>query len=179
MNAKRIIGLAIAMAALPAQGALAATGTQSITADVANTLEATFPGAYAWGSLTPGVTATSSEQTINVKSNATWGLKVASDIADGRMTEWTGLVYVPITPKVLTNAVNWRMTTLGGVAQGSTTYAALSSTQALVTGSQAITNDSGKDVGVTYRQAPSFADAYAGVVNDYRILVTYDAAQGY
>ncbi|WP_372789805.1 hypothetical protein [Paraconexibacter sp.] len=171
---------ALAALALPA-GATAATsasGNQSVTADIANTLEATFPGAYSWGNLDAGTTGnTSSEQTLTVKSNAAWGVKVASDLVDGKMKEWTGVAYVPVTPKVLTNALTWRLSTLGGAAQG-TSFASLSSVQALVTGTQAATNDSGVGVGVTYKQVVSYADANAGV-NDYRILVSYDVAQGY
>lgn len=176
MNARAIFLATVGLALLPAHGALAATGTQSVTADVANTLAATFPAAYAWGNLAAGAASTSAEQTVNVKSNALWGLKLSTDIADGRMTEWNGTAYVA-SPKVLTNALNWRMSSLGGVAQG-TAFAALTSTPALVTGSQAITSDSGTDVGVTYRQTVSYADTSAGA-NDYRVLVTFDASQGY
>jgi hypothetical protein len=93
------------------------------------------------------------------------------------MKEWTGTVYVAASPKILTNALTWRMSTLGAVAQG-TSFAAISSTPSLVAGSQPITGDSGTNVGVTYKQVISFADAVAGA-NDYRVAVTFDAAQGY
>lgn len=169
-----------ALLAFPAvgQAATSATGSQSVTADIANTLEATFPSAYAWGNLDAGTTGnTSAEQTINVKSNAAWGVKVATDLADGKMKEWTGAAYVGASPKILTNALTWRLSSLAGVAQG-TAFAALSSVQALVSGTQAATDDTGVNVGVTYKQVVSYGDANAGA-NDYRVLVSYDVAQGY
>ena len=173
-----LAGLAALTLASTAGAATSASGSQSVTADVANTLEATFPGAYAWGSLDAGGTgAISDEQVVNVRSNASWGVQVASDISDGRMTEWTGAAYVTPTPKVLTNALEWRMSSLGGVAQG-TSFASLSNVQALVTGTQAATTDAGVDVGLRYRQAISYADESAGS-NDYRALVSFDVAQGY
>lgn len=173
-----VAGLAVLTLAGSAAGATSATGSQSVTADVANTLEATFPGAYAWGSLDAGGTgAISAEQVVNVRSNASWGVQVASDISDGRMTEWTGAAYVTPTPKVLTNALEWRLSSLGGVAQG-TSFAALSSVQALLTGTRPATADAGVDVGLRYRQAISYADENAGS-NDYRALVSFDVAQGY
>ncbi len=168
-------GLAIAG---PASAATSATGTSSVTADVASTLEATFPSAYAWGSLNVGSAGNESiEQFVNVKSNQTWGMKTSTDIGSGKMTEWTGSGYVALTPKVLTNALRWKLSSVGGTAQSSS-YAAYSSTEALVTGSQPVTSDSGTDVGVSYKQVLSYADANAGL-NDYRILVNYNVAQGF
>ncbi len=165
-------GLAIAG---PASAATTDTGTSSVTADVANTLEASFPSDYPWGNLSPGSAGTeSAEQVLNVKSNQTWGVKTSTDIASGKMTEWTGALYAL---KVLTNALQWKLSSLGGTAQG-TSYAAYSSTEALVTGSQPVTSDSGTNVGVKYKQVVSYGDVNAGV-NDYRILVNYNVAQGF
>ncbi len=175
----RIAGAA-ALAALFLAGAApahAVTGTQSVTADVANTLEATFPGAYAWGDLVPDPAgATSSAQTINVKSNAAWGVQVATDHADGRMRQHDGTSYVT-SPKVLSNALQWRLSTIGGVAQ-STSFAALSSTPAAATTLQAVTTDSGTNLGVLLKQVISYADERVSP-NTYRVQLTYDAAQGY
>lgn len=182
MNLPKSLSLAAAAAALAAPGSAVAatstTGSSSVTADVANTLEATFPGAYAWGDLNAGTAGNeSSAQTTTVKSNAAWGLKISSDIASGKMTEWDGGAYVASSPKVLANALQWKLGTIGGAAQSSS-YASLSSTKALVTGSQSATNDSGSAIGVLYKQVISYVDAAAGA-NDYRIAVNYDASQGY
>jgi len=169
------------LAATPAAAGAAttATGSQSVTADIANTLEATFPSAYAWGNLDVGATGNiSAEQIVNVKSNAAWGVKVASDLVDGKMKEWTGAAYVASAPKILSNPLTWRLSTLGAVPQA-TSFAALSSVQALVSGTQPATGDSGVDVGTRYRQVISYLDPNAGVTNDYRLLVSYDVAQGY
>jgi hypothetical protein len=161
----------------PAAGmaATSASGTQAVTADVANTLEATFPGAYAWGALDAGATGnTSGAQTINVKSNSSWGVQASTDQAAGRMREWSGAAYLAPT---LTNSLNWRLSALGGVGQA-TSFAAFSSTPALVTGSQGVTSDAGVDVALTFKQVISYADVSAGA-NDYRVVVSYDVAQGY
>ncbi len=174
-----IAAAALLVAAAPASAATSATGNSSVTADVANTLEATFPGAYAWGNLNAGTAGNeSTEQTTNVKSNQTWGLKVSSDLTDGKMKEWAGAAYVTVSPDILTNALTWRLSSLGGVAQ-STSYAGLSSTEALVTGSQPITSDSGTNVGTKYKQVVSYADEAVGALNDYRIQVNYNASQGF
>lgn len=156
--------------------ASAVTGTQSVTADVANTLAATFPSAYAWGDLAAGATHTSTSQGVTVWSNAPWGVQVSSDLADGRMKEWDGSAYVA-SAKILTNALQWRLATLGGVAQG-TSYAAVSSTPATATTVQPLTGDSGVALGVLLRQAVSYADERVSP-RSYRLQLTYDAAQGY
>lgn len=175
-----LVATATAVLVLPAtvQAATSASGSQSVTADVANTLEATFPGAYAWGSLDAGAAAnTSSTQTVNVKSNQTWGVKASTDQTGGQMKEWTGAAYVAVTPKVLTNALTWKVSQIGATPQV-TTYAAFTSTPALATGTQAITSDSGTDVSFLFKQLISYADTSAGA-NDYRVLVNYDVAQGW
>jgi hypothetical protein len=173
-------GAVLLAVASPASADTSATGSSSVTADITNTLEATFPGAYTWGNLAPGASGnTSSEQTINVKSNQTWGVKISSDLSDGRMKEWNPTlgIYVAVSPKLMTNPLNWRLSSLGGVSQ-STSFAALSSTEALVTGSQPVTGDAGTNVGVTYKQLVSYADVNAGA-NDYRVQVNYNASQGF
>ena len=181
MNRLHLATAIAAFALIAAPTAFAATsdsGSSSVTADVANTLQATFPSDYAWGTLNAGTSGnTSAEQTVTVYSNATWGVKVSSDLANGKMKEWTGIAYVPVLPKVLTNALNWKFSSLAGVAQGSS-FNPIDSTATLVAGSQAVTSDSGVAVGVTYKQVISYADVAAGV-NDYRILATYQASQGF
>lgn len=171
----RTPGVALLAAGLLAAAAPAhaVTGTQSVTADVANTLEATFPGAYAFGNIVPGATgSTSPTQTVTVKSNASWGMQISSDIADGRMTEHTGAGYAA-SPNVLTNALQWRIT-----APQSTSFAAVSSTPATMTSAQGVTGDSGTAVNVLLKQIASFSDPRVNP-NSYRVELTYDASQGY
>lgn len=176
-----LAGTLIALLGTPAaaQAATSATGDQSVTADVADTLEATFPSAYAWGSLSAGSAGNeSAEQSLTVKSNKAWGVKISSDLAGGKMTEFDGTSYVLLTPKVLTNALQWRLSSLAGATQ-STSYAAISSTQASLTTGQAATTDAGTALGTKFKQVISYADANAGALTDYRILGKYDVAQGY
>ena len=168
---------ALLVAAAPASAATTASGDSSVTADVADTLEATFPGAYGWGNLSAG-TNESTEQVVNVKSNKSWGLKISSDLSDGKMKEWNSLDLYLLGGKTLTNPLNWRLTSLAGAAQSST-YAAISSTEALVTGGQPATSDTGTNVGVKYKQVVSFSDPPLGATNDYRIQAKYDASQGF
>jgi hypothetical protein len=165
--------------AAPASAGTTAAGNSSVTADVVPTLEATFPAAYAWGDLNAGVAGNlSSEQTVNVKSNATWGVKTATDDAGGQLTEWDGLAYDVTSPKVLIHALQWRMSHLDGVVQG-TSFADYTSTPVLVTtNAEAVTPDAGVDVDTTYKQTVSYGDFVAGV-NDYRILVDYTVSQGF
>jgi hypothetical protein len=180
MSSARLLGCTAALALLVAPAASAATsasGSSSVTADVANTLEATFPGNYAWGTLAAGATATSTEQVTTVKSNASWGVKIASDLADGRMKEWNGAAYEVTSPKILTNPLEWTVSSVGGAAQPAA-WASFSNVQGLITGSQAGTDDSGRTVGVTYRQAVSYADENLGS-DDYRISVSFTAEQGF
>lgn len=180
MSAPRLLAIAAAVfltAAPAASAATSASGSSSVTADVANTLEATFPGNYAWGDLTPGETPVSTEQVTTVKSNASWGVKIASDLADGKMKQWNGLTYTAVTPKILTNAMEWTISSIGGTGQAAS-WSSFSNVQALVTGSQSGTNDAGRAVGVKYRQAVSYSDANAGS-DDYRIALTYTAQQGF
>jgi hypothetical protein len=173
-----VTGTALLAAVAPASADTSATGSSSVTADVASTLEATFPGAYAWGALDAGAAGnTSAAQVVNVKSNQTWGVKTSTDLANGRMKEWDGTGYVAASPKVLTNALQWRLSSLGGVSQA-TTFASYTGTDALVTGSKPSTDDSGTDVGVSYKQVISYADLSAGA-NDYRVQVNYNVSQGF
>ncbi|HYF24886.1 MAG TPA: hypothetical protein VD931_04020 [Baekduia sp.] len=170
------LGAAAALSFAPA--AHAVTGNQSVTADVANTLEATFPSDYAWGDLAVGAAGnTSAAQTVTVKSNALWGVDVSTDLADGRMKEWDGSAYVVASPKTLGNALQWRLATLGGVAQG-TTFGAISSTPAEVVSNHAVTGDSGVTLGFLLKQVVSYSDVRVAP-NAYRIQLSYDAAQGY
>ena len=49
-----------------------------------------------------------------------------------------------------------------------------------MSGSQGRTGDSGVDLGTTFKQLVSYSDqATLSGANTYRVLVTYDAAQGF
>lgn len=172
--------LLAALALAPsAVAATTASGSQSVTGTPTAQLAATFPSAYSFGTLTVGGAGnTSTEQIVNVKSNASWGVKIASDQAAGKMREWDGSAYAGTN--ILANALQWALTSTGGTPVGSPSYAALSSSSTLLVGSQARTSDAGVDVGTTFNQLVSYADeqSLAGG-HSYRVLVTYDAAQGF
>jgi len=169
------------LAAAPsAQAATTASGSQAITGTPTAQLAATFPSNYAFGTLVVGAANnTSTEQVVNIKSNASWGVKISSDQAAGKMREWDGSAYVA-AGNILTNAMQWALTTLGGTPVGSPSYADLSSTATLVTTGQSRTGDSGVDVASTFKQLVSYGDqASLTGGHSYRVLVTYDAAQGF
>lgn len=159
-----------------ASAATTASGSQALTGAPAPTLTSSFPSDYAWGSWAIGSGNVSAEQITNVKSNEQWGVKISSDETGGIMRRWDGSSYVA---GALANSLQWANTSIGGSAVGSPVYGNLSSTAALVSGSQAITSDSGTDVGVKFKQLVSYADNANLGTDLYRILVTYDAAQGF
>ncbi|MFL5825296.1 MAG: hypothetical protein ACJ76V_02110 [Thermoleophilaceae bacterium] len=167
--------LALALSA-PAFGATNASGSQAVTGAPDPTLTASFPSDYSWGSWAIGSGNVSGEQITNVKSNEQWGLKVSSDQAGGLMRRWNGSSYVT---GQLANPLQWANTSIGASVVGSPAFGDLSSTPALVAGSQAITADSGTDVGVKFKQLVSYADDASLGTDVYRILVSYDAAQGF
>jgi hypothetical protein len=147
-------------------------------------LEATFPGAYSWGGLTPagGGENLSAEQAVGVESTDPWGVKISSDLAHGRMTEWDGLAYVAGSPKMLASPLEWGLTRIGSVPEPAVSYSPLTGTPATIAGGQPGTCDVSTcaivDVGTRYRQQVSYADEPAGA-SDYRILVTFEASQGF
>jgi hypothetical protein len=147
-------------------------------------LEVTWPAAsLALGTVNAGTTTLSGEQTMTVSSNLDYGVKVASDLADGRMKEWTGAAYVGASPKILTSALDVAKTSYNG-----TTYTpawhALTSTPFLLGTNLGPTDCliglfcGSRDLGVKYRLRTSFADRRASP-NSYRILVTYTADHGF
>jgi hypothetical protein len=144
-------------------------------------LEVSFPPDFAWGQLDPGPVANdSAEQLIAVTSNELWGLRVASDLADGRMTEWNGSAYVVAGPKTLVHPLRWSLSSIDTVGQPPS-YQALSAAPGTVLSNWPSTCPGAcapAQIGVRYRQFVSFADEPAGA-NSYRIQVTYDAGQGF
>ena len=172
-----LLAVVLGAVAPAAQAATSATGSQSVTGTPQAQLEATFPSSYAFSDFSIMTNNLSTEQVVNVKSNKAWGVKVSSDQTTGLMREWNGSAYVT-SGKVLTSALNWANTSYDGSAV-TPTYAAMSSTQALVAGSKPKTGNSGKNVGVTFRQFVDYNDDADLGSNTYRILVAYDAAQGF
>ena len=166
---------ALAATAAPAGAATAATANQAITGVPASQLVATFPSDYAFASLSPGNTATSSEQIINVKSNGAWGIKIASDSATGVMRRHNDSAYVAGS---LASALQWAKSR-EGTPIGSPSYASLSSTQALVSSTLGPTTNAGTDVGVTFQQPVSYGDNASIGTDSYRVVVTYVAQQGF
>lgn len=152
----------------------AATGSHSVTGAVPATLTATFPSDYSFGNFAIGSTSTSTEQTMKVKSNKSWGVKLNSDQANGQMRQATSTgTYTGSL--ILANPMQWSRTT----PTPSTSYTNLSSTPSLIAGSQSKTGNAGATVGVTYQQQIEFSDDPTPGTDIYKIVVTYDAQQGF
>ena len=143
-------------------------------------IELSMPASpLALGSVTPGTSTTSAEQTLTISSNLGYGVKVSSDLSDGRMKEWTGAAYVASSPKILATALDVAKT-----SYNATTYTpswhALSSTPYLLGTGLGPTDCligllcGSHTLGVRYRQAATYADRRASP-NSYRVLVTYTA----
>lgn len=164
--------LVAALALAPtAHAATSGTGSQALTADVEATLTATFPGDHVFADLVPGTSTLSAGQTLNVKSNLSWGVRLDPDAA--AMRPHDGSSY---SGSALQNALEWRVSELGGSDPGAA-FAALSGNLTDVATGRSQTTDAGEDVEVTYRQTTSFADEVLSS-GAYRILVVYTALQG-
>jgi hypothetical protein len=179
MKIRTTLALAVAAAlagSAPAEAATTASGNQAVTASPTSTLTATFPSDYAWGALAVGAGNLSAEQFTTVQSNEQWGLKISSDEAAGHMRRWDGGAYVAGS---LQDPLQWALTSVGGVPEGAPTYDFLNSTPATVATTQPLTDNSGTAVGVKFKQVVSFGDD-ADIGSDvYRLVVTYDAQQGF
>ncbi len=146
-------------------------------------LEATFPGELSLGSaLDAGTTTTSGQQDVVVSSNQSWGLRIQSDLADGRMKQWNGASYVG-SPRILTNPLRWALTSLAGVPVAPT-YAGLTSTPTTVLTGQPTTGCVlgltclTTTVGIRHRLTTTFADRRVSP-DSYRVRVTYTASHGF
>lgn len=146
-------------------------------------LEATFPGDLLLGTaLDAGTTTTSGQQDVVVSSNQSWGLRIQSDLADGRMKQWNGSAYVS-APRILTNPLRWGLTSLAG-APLVPTYTALTSTPTTVIGTQPATGCVlglaclTTTVGIRHRLTTTFADRRVSP-DSYRVRVTYTASHGF
>ena len=162
------------IAATPAAAATSQSQNQVITGTPTPQLVATFPADFAFASFLPGATSTSSEQTINVKSNTSWGLRISADSAN--MRRYNGSAYVAGS---LASPLSWAKTSQGGTPVGSPSYAAIATSTANVVTGQALTSNSGVDVGVTFQQPVSYADDASISPDYYRAVATYAAGQGF
>lgn len=178
--AAAVAASALTVAALP--GVASAACTLSLV--VTPCLQATWPGTpVAFGSVDAGTTTTSAEQLITVSANQSWGIRISSDLADGRMKEWDGSAYDTSSPRSLTEPLAWGRSSLAGAVQ-TPSWTALSSTPATVVAGRPATSCvlgslcGVESVGVKYRLTSRFADRRAAP-NQYRILVTYDAQLGF
>lgn len=146
-------------------------------------LEATVPATYSFGTaLAPGTQTISAEQQIVITANMSWGVRIRSDEATGRMREWNGSSYVG-GGKVMSSPLQWRLSSIDGSAQ-STSFAGLTSTASTVVSDLSSTGcllglacDS-DPIGVRFRQPVTFSDRRAAP-NSYRIQVTYESALGF
>lgn len=172
-----MVGLAILATWFPygnptAIAATSTSGNTSVTCNVASMVEAAIPAQLSFGDILPGaVGAESPVFNITVKSNTTWGMKIKSDLADGRMKEWTGTSYAA-SPKVLSRALEWKEDTSGS-------YAAISGTEAVVVTGKSPTSDLGTIVGLRFKQVVSYADSRLENGNTYHILIFYTISQNY
>ena len=176
-HAVAALALAAAIAGTDAATASAATSqsqNQIITGAPTPQLVATFPGDFSFATFVPAATSSSSEQTINVKSNTSWGLRISADSAN--MRRWNGSAYVAGS---LASPLSWAKTSVGGTPVGSPSYSAIATSTANVVTGQALTSDSGVDVGVTFQQPVSYADSASIGADVYRAVSTYAAGQGF
>jgi len=178
-----LVVLALA-AALPAARPLRAHAADCSLSAVP-CLDASFPAAYALGStLNAGTTTTSPEQVLEVSSTASWGVRIQTDLIDGRMKQFSGGAYVS-SGRILANPLTWGLTSIAGSSQ-TPVYSALSSTPATVVAGQpghcvqvAVSLVcSSSTVGVRHRLTPSFTDRRVAP-HSYRTLVTYTASHGF
>ncbi len=146
-------------------------------------LEASFPADVSLGTaLDAGTTTTSAQQSVVVSSNQSWGLRIQSDLADGRMRQWNGSAYVA-SPRNLTNPLTWGLTSLGGIPQ-TPSYTALTSSPTTVVTAQGATGCvlglacGTTTVGIRQRLTTTFSDRRVSP-DTYRLRVTYTASHGY
>lgn len=153
-------------------------------------MQLTMPASpLALGTVGAGTTTTSAEQVLSISSSNDFGVKVSSDLVDGRMKEWTGAAYAA-SPKILTTPLDVAKTSYNGVTYVPS-WQALTSTPTLFgTGGGTGLGPTDclvvitlyvcghRDLGVKYRLRTSFADRRVSP-NSYRILVTYTADHGF
>lgn len=182
-GAARVLAAAGAAIAIVLVHAAPASAACELNLILLPCLEASFPADLALGDGDAGSTVTSAEQTVTVSSNQSWGLRIVADRADGRMREWTGSAYETVSPRTLTGALRWGLTSIAGAPQ-TPTYADLSDSAAAVVSGQSATACvlglacGTRAIGVRLRQAFTFGDARIAP-RTYRLRVTYTASHGF
>jgi len=158
----------------PTDASTSNQATVPVTCRVVAALEASFPGAVSLGNLNVGAPAAlSAPQTVTVRSNAPWALKVRSDAQDGRMRQWTGTAYAAPTPKTMSEPLEWKR-------QDAADFAPISGNEAVVAAGMPPTGSAGATISVVFRQAASYDDeTLPDPAHAYRIEVTYVATQVY
>jgi hypothetical protein len=174
MRKTRSIAAALTLAALIVPGsALADTSggtTQGATASVPPTLTATFPTDPISWTLVPG-TNDSTAQSVNVKSNSAWGLRVFVDHSS--LTTWDGDSYGSAS---LANPLELALD--GGSASAVPESASSSGVTSLVHETDAeaqAAGDAGTSMNLVFKQAFSYADA----PGNYHSVITYAADQAF
>ena len=184
---RRLLTVAAAAAAISTTCLAAAqpAAASGCLINLGTCLVVTFPsGPLNFGSVNAATSTISAEQAMSVAAGNTWGIKISSDQAGGKMKEWTGSAYVSSSPKIMHNALQWRVSSINGANQA-TSFANLSNTPSVALTNQPITGCvlvlltcTDIPLGFKFKLNTSFSDANAGA-NDYRIQVTYDVALGY
>lgn len=149
--------------------------------DAGPCIEATFPSALDLGSSLAGSTTISAEQAITVSSNDSWGLKISSDLGDGRMAQFDGSVYVA-SGRVLSDPLRWSLSSIDTTSYA-LGFSALSSSPAAVVSGRAATSCvlllgcGSETVRVRFAQTLRFSDRRIAPMT-YRIKATYVAQHG-
>ncbi|MEW6106273.1 MAG: hypothetical protein AB1563_07910 [Bacillota bacterium] len=174
-----VVSVAVAMIcvvglSLPTDAGTSDLATVPVTCKVVAALEASFPGAVSLGNLNVGAPPVlSAPQTVTVRSNAPWALKICSDAQDGRMRQWTGTGYATPAPRTMAAPLEWKR-------QDGADFAPISGNEAVVAAGMPPTGSAGATVSVVFRQAASYDDeALPDPAHAYRIEVTYVATQTY
>lgn len=145
-------------------------------------IQATLPPAVGLGTPTAGSTTTSAEQAITVSSNDSWGLRISSDLGDGRMAQFDGSGYVA-SGRVLSDPLRWSLSSIGTTSHP-LNFSALSSSAATVVSGRAATSCvlllgcGNETVRVRFAQTLRFSDRPVAPMT-YRIKVTYVAQHGF
>lgn len=147
------------------------TATMPVTCNVMPTIEGSFPAFLDLGDVDPDTSyVVSTPQTVTVRSNTKWALKIRSDAADGCLKEWTGTGY---SSRALSSPLEWK--THDGVE-----FVGITDSDAPVVAEKPPTGQEGEVVNVLFKQQVNYNDApLLEPGTSYRIEVTFTAVQTY